>query len=57
QGPIVTSNPCDHCMCTSSGTAACAVIDCIYTVFAHFCPDGTLPIHKEGQCCPICNET
>ncbi|BFZ08969.1 hypothetical protein BsWGS_12008 [Bradybaena similaris] len=56
QGPIVTSNPCDHCICTERGTAACAIVDCFYPMVANYCPDGTLPVHKEGFCCPVCND-
>jgi hypothetical protein len=39
--------PCEHCQCTTSGQAMCAVMDCFMTP----CAD---PVHEKDKCCPTC---
>ncbi|KAK3088755.1 hypothetical protein FSP39_023368 [Pinctada imbricata] len=40
-------SPCEHCQCTSTGRAFCAIADCFITP----CVDS---IHDPTKCCPVC---
>ena len=39
---------CETCTCTDGGIIECNPLAC------PSCPEGQVPVSREGQCCPIC---
>ena len=39
--------PCEHCQCTSTGQAFCAIIDCAPPQCVDY-------VRHPDQCCPVC---